>query len=169
MASLLHAINEHRLWLAEYSGNYPHGRTKLMDHYGFVVATAVEPTSPAGLAGGLDAGGLFLGSIAGFTFTSALCGIAGGFVRLPRTAGVRQRAAADLQAIMLDTYPRRLHGFAMSIWSLGMIMDRSLPTMAPCSPSITAGVTSSDQYPNGGSRFRRDFVYPSGVKCANKR
>ena len=39
------------------------------------------------------------------------------------------------QAIMLDTYPRRRHGFAMGIWSMGMILGPVL------GPSIGAWLT----------------------------
>ena len=53
---------------------------------------------------------------------------------------------------MLDTYPRRLHGFAMSIWSLGMIMG---PILGP-----TIGALLTEYY---GWRYLFSINIPMGV------
>ena len=137
MASLLHAVNMSTAYVAlpNIQGNL----SARPDQVGwiitaFVVATAVGTVLTGWLSGRFGGRRVFLGSIVGFTFTSALCGLAGSLEELVFYRVLQGFVSAPLlpisQAIMLDTYPRRLHGFAMSIWSLGMILGPILgPTL----------------------------------------
>ncbi|MEC7539325.1 MAG: MFS transporter, partial [Pseudomonadota bacterium] len=85
MASLLHAINMSTAYVAlpNIQGNL----SARPDQIGwiitaFVVATAVGTVLTGWLSGRFGRRRVFLGSIVGFTVTSALCGIAGGFESL---------------------------------------------------------------------------------------
>lgn len=159
MASLLHAINMSTAYVAlpNIQGNL----SARPDQIGwiitaFVVATAVGTVLTGWLSGRFGRRRIFLGSIAGFTVTSALCGIAGSFESLVFYRVLQGFVSAPLlpisQAIMLDTYPRRLHGFAMSIWSLGMIMG---PILGP-----TIGALLTEYY---GWRYLFSINIPMGV------
>lgn len=159
MASLLHAINMTTAYVAlpNIQGNL----SARPDQIGwiitaFVVATAVGTVLTGWLSGRFGRRRVFLGSIVGFTVTSALCGIAGGFESLVFYRVLQGFVSAPLlpisQAIMLDTYPRRLHGFAMSIWSLGMIMG---PILGP-----TIGALLTEYY---GWRYLFSINIPMGV------
>ena len=159
MASLLHAINMSTAYVAlpNIQGNL----SARPDQIGwiitaFVVATAVGTVLTGWLSGRFGRRRVFLGSIVGFTVTSALCGIAGGFESLVFYRVLQGFVSAPLlpisQAIMLDTYPRRLHGFAMSIWSLGMIMG---PILGP-----TIGALLTEYY---GWRYLFSINIPMGV------
>jgi len=129
MASLLHAVNMSTAYVAlpNIQGNL----SARPDQVGwiitaFVVATAVGTVLTGWLSARFGRRKVFLGSIIGFTITSALCAVAGNLEELVFYRILQGFFSAPLlpvsQAIMLDTYPRRLHGFAMSIWSLGMIL-----------------------------------------------
>lgn len=75
---------------------------------------------------------VFLVAIAGFTLTSLLCASAdslGQLVLYRVLQGVLSAPILPLsQAIMLDTYPRERHSFAMTTWSIAMILG---PVMGP--------------------------------------
>ena len=129
MASLLHALNMSTAYVAlpNMQGNL----SASPDQIGwiittFVVASAVGTVLTGWMANRIGRRRLFLASIAGFTVTSALCGTATGFNELVIMRALQGFVSAPLlpvsQAIMLDAYPRRRHGFAMSIWSMGMIL-----------------------------------------------
>ena len=129
MASLLHAINMSTAYVAlpSIQGNL----SASPDQIGwiitsFVVATAVGTVLTSWLSLRIGRRRLFLASIVGFTLTSALCSVVGGFEELVAARMLQGFVSAPLlplsQAIMLDSYPRRRHGFAMSIWSMGMIL-----------------------------------------------
>ncbi|MEC8369670.1 MAG: DHA2 family efflux MFS transporter permease subunit, partial [Pseudomonadota bacterium] len=159
IASLLHANNIITAYVAlpNIQGNL----SARPDQIGwiitaFVVATAVGTVLTGWLSGRFGRRRVFLGSIVGFTVTSALCGIAGGFESLVFYRVLQGFVSAPLlpisQAIMLDTYPRRLHGFAMSIWSLGMIMG---PILGP-----TIGALLTEYY---GWRYLFSINIPMGV------
>ena len=159
MASLLHAVNMSTAYVA-----LPHIQGNLSarpDQVGwivtaFVVATAVGTVLTGWLSGRFGRRKVFLGSIVGFTITSALCGIAGSLEELVFYRILQGFMSAPLlpvsQAIMLDTYPRRLHGFAMSIWSLGMILG---PIVGP-----TLGALLTEYY---GWRYLFLMNIPLGV------
>ena len=135
MASLLHALNMSTAYVAlpNMQGNL----SASPDQIGwiittFVVASAVGTVLTGWMANRIGRRRLFLASIAGFTVTSVLCGTATGFNELVIMRALQGFVSAPLlpvsQAIMLDAYPRRRHGFAMSIWSMGMILG---PVIGP--------------------------------------
>ena len=135
MASLLHALNMTTAYVAlpSIQGNLSAGP----DQVGwiittFVVASAVGTILTGWLGTQLGRRRVFLGAIAGFTLTSALCGWATSLEELVFYRAIQGFVSAPLlplsQAIMLDIYPRRRHGFAMSIWSMGMILG---PVIGP--------------------------------------
>ncbi|MBM85060.1 MAG: EmrB/QacA family drug resistance transporter, partial [Rhodospirillaceae bacterium] len=92
----------------------------------FVVATAVGTILTNVMSQHFGRRRVFMGSILGFTVTSLLCATAQSLGELVLFRILQGFVSAPLlpisQAIMLDTYPREKHGFAMSIWSMGMIM-----------------------------------------------
>ena len=159
MASLLHAVNMRTAYVAlpNIQGNL----SARPDQVGwiitaFVVATAVGTVLTGWLSGRFGRRKVFLGSIIGFTITSALCAVAGSLEELVFYRILQGFFSAPLlpvsQAIMLDTYPRRLHGFAMSIWSLGMILG---PIVGP-----TLGALLTEYY---GWRYLFWMNIPLGV------
>ena len=92
----------------------------------FVVATAVGTILTNVLSERFGRRQVFLASIVGFTVTSLLAGTSSTLTELVVFRMLQGFVSAPLmpisQAIMLDTYPREKHGFAMSIWSMGMIL-----------------------------------------------
>jgi DHA2 family multidrug resistance protein len=135
MASLLHALNMTTAYVAlpSIQGNL----SASPDQVGwiitaFVVASAVGTVVTGWLSMQIGRRRVFLGAIAGFTLTSAICGTATSFEELVMFRAAQGFVSAPLlpisQAIMLDIYPRRRHGFAMSIWSMGMILG---PVIGP--------------------------------------
>lgn len=159
MASLLHSVNMSTAYVAlpNIQGNL----SARPDQVGwivtaFVVATAVGTVLTGWLSGRFGRRRVFLGSIVGFTVTSALCGLAGSLEELVFYRILQGFVSAPLlpisQAIMLDTYPRRLHGFAMSIWSLGMILG---PILGP-----TLGALLTEYY---GWRYLFSMNIPLGI------
>ena len=159
MASLLHSVNMSTAYVAlpNIQGNL----AARPDQVGwiitaFVVATAVGTVLTGWLSGRFGRRKVFLGSIAGFTITSAMCALAGSLEELVFYRILQGFMSAPLlpvsQAIMLDTYPRRLHGFAMSIWSLGMILG---PVVGP-----TLGALLTEYY---GWRYLFSLNIPLGI------
>jgi DHA2 family multidrug resistance protein len=135
LASLLHALNMSTAYVAlpNMQGNL----SASPDQVGwiitsFVVASAVGTVLTGWLSMRIGRRRLFLGSIVGFTVTSLLCAGATGLGELVFMRVLQGFVSAPLlpisQAIMLDIYPRRRHGFAMSIWSMGMILG---PVVGP--------------------------------------
>jgi len=135
MASLLHAINMSTAYVAlpNIQGNL----SATPDQVGwiitaFVVATAVGTVLTGWLAQQFGRRAVFLGAIVGFTLTSVLCAVAADLEQLVVYRVLQGLVSAPLlpisQSIMLDTYPREKHGFAMSIWSMGMILG---PVIGP--------------------------------------
>ena len=122
MAALLHSVNMSTAYVAlpNIQGNL----SATPDQVGwvitaFVVASAVGTVVTGWLANRLGRRRVFLWSIAAFTITGALCASARGIEDLVLYRVLQGLVSAPLlpisQAIMLDTYPRRRHGFAMSI------------------------------------------------------
>jgi DHA2 family multidrug resistance protein len=135
IASLLHSVNMSTAYVAlpNIQGNL----SATPDQVGwiitaFVVASATGTIITGWLSNRLGRRRVFLMSIAGFTITGALCASAAGLEDLVLYRVLQGLVSAPLlpisQAIMLDTYPRHRHGFAMSIWSMGMIMG---PVLGP--------------------------------------
>jgi len=92
----------------------------------FVVATAIGTILTNLFSQKFGRRRVFLASIAGFTITSLFAATSGSLSELVFHRMLQGFVSAPLlpisQAIMLDTYPREKHGFAMSIWSMGMIL-----------------------------------------------
>jgi MFS transporter, DHA2 family, multidrug resistance protein len=100
----------------------------------YIVAAAIM-TPPTGfLAGRFGRKRVFLVAVAGFTFTSLLCGMA---QTLPEMVifrllqGLFGAALVPLsQAVLLDSYPREQHGSAMALWGVGVMVGPILgPTL----------------------------------------
>ena len=128
-ASLLHSINMSTAYVAlpNIQGNL----SATPDQIGwvvtsFIVASAIGTTVSGWLAVKFGRRFVFLCSIAAFTGTALLCAAAETLGELVVYRALQGFGSAPLlplsQAIMLDTYPRRRHSFAMSIWSMGMIL-----------------------------------------------
>lgn len=135
MASLLHALNMSTAYVAlpNMQGNLSASPEQVgWIITSFVVASAVGTVLTGWVSMRVGRRNLFLASIVGFTVTSLLCGLATGLDELVIYRVLQGFVSAPLlpvsQAIMLDTYPRRRHGFAMSIWSMGMILG---PVVGP--------------------------------------
>lgn len=144
MASLLHSVNMSTAYVAlpSIQGNL----SATPDQVGwiitaFIVASAVGTVVTGWLSNRLGRRRVFLWSIAGFTITGGLCASAAGLEDLVFYRVLQGLLSAPLlpisQAIMLDTYPRERHGFAMSIWSMGMILGPVL------GPSVGAVMTEA--------------------------
>src|SRR6056297_150214 len=158
-ASLLHSINMSSAYVA-----LPHIQGNLSatpDQVGwvitaFVVATAIGTILTGWFSQRFGRRIVFLGSIAGFTITSLMCAFATGLSDLVLYRALQGFVSAPLlpvaQSIMLDTYPRERHGFAMSIWSMGMILG---PVAAP-----TLGAFLTDEY---GWRYLFFMNIPMGL------
>ena len=128
-ASLLHSLNMSTAYVAlpNIQGNL----SAAPDQVGwvitaFVVATAVGTILTNVMSQHFGRRRVFLGAILGFTITSLLCSSSQSLGELVFYRMLQGFVSAPLlpisQAIMLDTYPREKHGFAMSIWSMGMIL-----------------------------------------------
>lgn len=141
-ASLLHAVNMSTAYVAlpNIQGNL----SASPDQIGwvitaFVVAGAVGTILTGWLAEMYGRRAVFMGAIIGFTLTALMCASATTLDELVIYRAIQGLVSAPLmpisQAIMLDTYPRKRHGFAMGIWSMGMILGPVL------GPSIGAWLT----------------------------
>jgi len=92
----------------------------------YVIAAAIM-TAPSGwLANRFGRKNLFLVSVAGFTVTSMLCGIASSIeqmVLFRLLQGLFGAALVPLsQATMLDIYPPERRGAAMALWGMGVMV-----------------------------------------------
>ena len=134
-ASLLHAVNMSTAYVAlpNIQGNL----SASPDQVGwvitsFVVAGAIGTILTGWLEGQYGRRKVFLGAIIGFIVTALLCASATNLTQLVVYRAIQGLVSAPLlpisQAIMLDTYPRERHGFAMGIWSMGMILG---PVLGP--------------------------------------
>jgi DHA2 family multidrug resistance protein len=128
LASLLHAVSMTTAYVAlpHMQGNLsasPDQITWVLTSY--VVASAIFTAITGWVSVRFGRKLIFLISIVGFTATSLLCAAATGLQELVIYRILQGAFSAPLlpvsQAIMLDTYPRERHGFAMGIWSMGMI------------------------------------------------
>jgi len=98
----------------------------------YIVAAAIMTPMTGWLAGRFGRKRVFLISVVGFTFASALCGLAQSLVQIVGFRlfqGVCGAALIPLsQAVLLDAYPRERHGQAMAIWGMGAMLG---PIMGP--------------------------------------
>ena len=100
----------------------------------YIVAAAIMVPATAWLAGRFGRTRLLVASMAGFTFVSLLCGIAGSLEQMVVfrvLQGVFGAALMPLsQAILLDTFSRKEMGRAMAIWGMGVMVGPILgPTL----------------------------------------
>ena len=146
-ASLLHAVNMTTAYVAlpNIQGNRCDPSQVGWVITAFVVASAIGTIITGWLSNQFGRRRIFITSIIGFTLTALLCATATGLNELVVYRFLQGFVSAPLlpisQAIMLDTYPRERHGFAMSIWSMGMILGPVL------------GRRSALRLPNGKWRY----------------
>jgi DHA2 family multidrug resistance protein len=100
----------------------------------YIVAAAIMTPPTGWLAARYGRKRLYLASVAGFTVTSVLCGLAMTIdeaVIFRLLQGAFGAALVPLsQATLLDSYPRERHGSAMAIWGLGIMVGPILgPTL----------------------------------------
>jgi DHA2 family multidrug resistance protein len=100
----------------------------------YIVAAAIMTPATGWLADRLGRKQLFLISVAGFTLTSMLCGLAGSLEQMVGfriLQGVFGAALVPLsQAVLLDINPRERHGQAMALWGAGIMVGPILgPTL----------------------------------------
>ena len=90
----------------------------------YIVATAIMTPLAGWLAGRVGRRKVLLISIAGFTVTSALCGIATSLSELVLFRALQGAFGASLvpmsQAVLLDINPPEHHGRATAIWAMGV-------------------------------------------------
>ncbi len=98
----------------------------------YIVAAAISIPLTGWLATRFDRKKVFLISIAGFTITSALCGMSmtlGQIVLFRLLQGVSGAALVPLsQAILFDINPQENHGRAMAFWGIGVTLG---PILGP--------------------------------------
>jgi MFS transporter, DHA2 family, multidrug resistance protein len=92
----------------------------------YIVASAITMPLTGWLAGHFGVKYIFLGSVVGFTFASALCGAATSLSQLVLYRILQGVFSAGLvplgQATLFTIYPRERHGYAMAIFSTGAMM-----------------------------------------------
>ena len=92
----------------------------------YIVSSAITMPLTGWLASRFGIKYIFLGSVIGFTFASALCGAATSLTQLVvfrLLQGVFSAGLVPLgQAILFTIYPRERHGYAMAIFSTGAMM-----------------------------------------------
>ncbi|HKT53747.1 MAG TPA: DHA2 family efflux MFS transporter permease subunit [Caulobacteraceae bacterium] len=92
----------------------------------YIVAAAILTPLTGWLAGRLGRKTLFMISIAGFTFASALCGAAQNLPQIVIFRLLQGAFGACLiplsQAVLLDIYPLEEQGPAMAIWGMGTLL-----------------------------------------------
>lgn len=111
----------------------------------YIVASAIM-TPPVGwLAARFGRKRLFIYSIAGFTIASMFCGMAGSLDQLVAARIAQGACGAVLvplsQATLLDAYPRERHGFALGIWSVGLMIG------PVAGPTVGAYITEELSWP----------------------
>ncbi|MBI3515134.1 MAG: DHA2 family efflux MFS transporter permease subunit, partial [Proteobacteria bacterium] len=108
----------------------------------YIVAAAVMTPVTGWLAGRFGRKRLFLGAVVGFTMASVLCGLAGSLTEIVLARllqGVFGAALVPMsQSVLLDTWPREKHGYAMAMWGVGVTVG---PVIGP-----TLGGWLTDQY-----------------------
>ena len=92
----------------------------------YIVSSAIMMPLTGWLAGRFGVKYIFLASIIGFTFASALCGAATSLNQLVLYRVLQGVCSAGLvplgQATLFTIYPRERHGYAMAIFSTGAMM-----------------------------------------------
>jgi DHA2 family multidrug resistance protein len=92
----------------------------------YIVTSAITMPLTGWLAGRFGVKYIFLASVIGFTFASALCGAATSLTQLVLFRMLQGVCSAGLvplgQATLFTIYPREKHGHAMAIFSTGAMM-----------------------------------------------
>jgi DHA2 family multidrug resistance protein len=108
----------------------------------YIVAAAIMTPPTGWLAGRFGRKKLFLASVTGFTIASILCGLAGSLEEIVLYRLLQGMFGAALvpmsQAVLLDSWPREKHGYAMAMWGVGVTVG---PILGP-----TLGGWLTDQY-----------------------
>ena len=121
-----------------------------------LVATAVATPLTGWLAARLGWRNLMVGSVAGFTGFSLLCGFAGSVETLVLYRTGQGAFGAPImpmgQAILLATFPRALHPTVIMMWGIGGVLG---PTLGPL-----LGGAISEAYGWRGAFF---MVVPAGI------
>ncbi len=98
----------------------------------YIVAAAIMTPLTGWMADRFGRKPLFLVSIVGFTLASALCGMAQSLEQIVLFRVLQGAFGAALipmsQAVLFDVYPPALHGRAMAIWGIGVVLG---PTLGP--------------------------------------
>ena len=98
----------------------------------YIVAGAIFTPMTGWLTGRFGRKWVFLVAVGGFTFTSALCGIATSLAELVVFRLLQGAFGAALlpmsQAVLLDINPPEKHGQAMAVWGMGAMLG---PIMGP--------------------------------------
>jgi DHA2 family multidrug resistance protein len=100
----------------------------------YIVASAIMTLPTAWLAGRFGRRRVFLVTVAGFTLSSVLCGMANSLEQMVLFRILQGCFGAALvplaQATMLDINPRENHGKAMAMWGMGVMIGPILgPTL----------------------------------------
>jgi MFS transporter, DHA2 family, multidrug resistance protein len=99
----------------------------------YIVAAAIMTPLTGWLADRFGRKPLFLASIIGFTFASALCGMAQSLDQIVLFRVLQGVCGAALipmsQAVLFDAYPPAQHGRAMAIWGVGVVLGPMLGPM----------------------------------------
>ncbi|HEX4894614.1 MAG TPA: DHA2 family efflux MFS transporter permease subunit [Hyphomicrobiaceae bacterium] len=97
-----------------------------------LMATAIATPLTAWLAGRLGWRNMMLWTVAGFTFSSFLCGLANSLETLILARVLQGAFGAPIaplgQAILLATFPRHLQPFALVMWGVGSVFG---PVVGP--------------------------------------
>ena len=98
----------------------------------YIVAAAIMTPLTGWLAGRVGRKIVFMVSVGGFTFASALCGLANSLVEIVLFRLLQGLFGAALiplsQAVLLDINPPERHGQAMALWGAGAILG---PILGP--------------------------------------
>ncbi|MCB1739197.1 MAG: DHA2 family efflux MFS transporter permease subunit [Gammaproteobacteria bacterium] len=98
----------------------------------YLVAAAVGTPLTGWLAARLGWRRLMMGTVAGFTLSSALCGLAGSLEMLVLTRVAQGLFGAPLmplgQGILLASFPRHMHPRVLMLWGVGGVMG---PVLGP--------------------------------------
>jgi MFS transporter, DHA2 family, multidrug resistance protein len=125
----------------------------------YIVASAIMMPLTGWLAGHFGVKYIFLGSVIGFTITSALCGAATTLSQLVLFRLLQGVCSAGLvplgQATLFTIYPREKHGQAMAIFSTGAMMGPII------GPTLGGWLTENFDW-----RWCFYINLPVGVLCA---
>ena len=106
----------------------------------YIVATAIMTPATGWLASRFGRKRLFLVSVAGFTLTSMMCGLAQTLPEIVMFRFLQGASGAALvpmsQAVLFDINPPERHGRAMSAWGLGVLLG---PMLGPDSRWLAHG------------------------------